>query len=79
MIDKVLSVLRGIQSNTGTEFKVWFTFSVDMAKSVGVEPNLPSTARCWSRYCNNVPGEDSETYYRRSIAIPVTNDLITNF
>ena len=50
-----------------------------MAKSFGVEPSLLRTARCWSRYYNNVPGEDSETDYRRSIAIPVINDLITNF
>ena len=54
------------------------TFAVDMAISVGVEPNLPRTARCWSRYRNNAQGEDSETYYRRSIAISVMNDLITN-
>ena len=39
MIDKVLSNLRGIQSNIDTEFKVWFTFAADMAKSVGVEPS----------------------------------------
>ena len=63
MIEKVLSNLRGIQSNIGTEFKVWFTFAAEIAKSVGVEPSLPRTVRCWSRYRNNVPGEDSETYY----------------
>ena len=79
MIDKVLSKLWDIQSNIDTEFKVWFTFAVDMAKSVVVEPSFPWTARCWSRYRNKVPGEDSETYYRRSIAIPVMNDAITNF
>ena len=45
----------------------------------GIESSLPRTARCWSRYRNNIPGEDSETYYRRSIAIPVMNDLVTNF
>ena len=78
MINKVLSDLRDIQSNTDVEFKVWFTFAVEMAKTVVVEPSLPRAARCWSRYRNNVPGEDSETYYRRSIAIPVMNDLITN-
>ena len=61
MIDKVLSNLRDIQSNIDTEFKVWFTFAVDMVKSVGVKPGLPRRARCWSRYCNNVPAEDSET------------------
>ena len=60
MIDKVLSDLQGIQSNIDTEFKVWFTFAVDMAKSVDAEPSLTRTARCWSRYRNNFPGEDSE-------------------
>ena len=58
---------------------MWFTFAIDMAKSLGVEPSLLRTARCWSRYHNNVPGEDSETYYQRSIAISVINDLIRNF
>ena len=76
MIDKVLSDLRDIHFSFN---KVWFTFAVDTAKSVGVEPSLPRTARCWSRYDNNVPGEDSETNYQHSIAIPVMNDLITNF
>ena len=61
MIDKVLSDLQGIQSNIDTEFKVWFTFAVDMTKSVGVEPSLPRTARCWSYYYNNIPREYSET------------------
>ena len=74
-----MSDLRGIQSNIDNEFKVWFSFAVDMAKSVGVEPSLSRTARYWSRYRNNVPGEDSETYYRRSVAIPVMNDVVTNF
>ena len=50
-----------------------------MAESVGVEPSFPRTGRCWRRYRNNVPGEDSETYCRRSIAMPVMNDLITFF
>ena len=84
MTDKVLSDSWDIQWNIDSEFKVWFTkvwftFAVDMAKSVGVEPSLPMIGRCWSCYCNNVPGEDNETYYRRSIVIPVLNDLITNF
>ena len=83
MIDKILSDLRDIQSNIIIEFKVWFTFTVDMAKSVGVEPTLSRTARCWSRYRNNVPGEDTTDrgYLRTTdvVVIPVMNDLITNF
>ena len=61
MIDKILSDLRDIQSNIIIEFKVRFTFTVDMAKSVGLEPTLPRTGRCWSRYRNNVPGKDTTT------------------
>ena len=45
MIDKVLSDLRDIQSNIDAEFKVWFTFAVDIAKPVGVEQSLPRIAR----------------------------------
>ena len=71
--------LRDIQLNIDAEFNVWFTFPADISKSVGVEPSLPRKARYWSRYGNNVPGEDSETYYRRSSAIPVMNNLSTNF
>ena len=36
MINKTLSYLRDIQSNIDTGFKVWFTFALDMAESVGV-------------------------------------------
>ena len=56
-----------------------FTLAVDIAKSVGVELSLLGTALCWSCYRNNFPGEDSERCYQRSIAIPVTLDLMTNF
>ena len=44
MTDKVLIDLLVIQLNIDTELKVWFTFAVDMAKSVDVEPSLPRTA-----------------------------------
>ena len=46
LINKVLSDLRDIQSIIDTGLKLWFTFAVDMAKSVGVEPSLPRTATC---------------------------------
>ena len=71
--------LRDIQSNIDAKFKVWFMFAADIEKSVCVEPSLPRKVTCWSRYHNNVPGEDSETYYRRSSAVPVMNDLSTIF
>ena len=47
-----------------------------MAASVGVDLENPRTARCWSRFRNNVPSTDCESYYRQSIAISVMNNLI---
>ena len=47
-----------------------------MAASVGVDLENPRAAKCWSRFRNNVPSTDCESYYRQSIAIPVMNNLI---
>ena len=30
--------------NVDFEFKVWFTFAIDIAESIGVEPSLSRTA-----------------------------------
>ena len=49
-----------------------------MLNTVGAEPRLSMTAKCWSHFRNNISGENCETYYRRSISIPVLNDLIAN-
>ena len=78
MIDQVLNDLKKTKTNITEEFKLWFQFAVDMAKSVGVSPSVPRIAKCWSRFRNNVPSEDHESYYRRAIAIPLMNALITN-
>ena len=78
MINQFLKDLEKIKSNITEEFKFWFQFSVDMATSVGVSPSVPRIAKYWSRFRNNVPGEDNESCYRRAIGIPVMNTLITN-
>ena len=78
MIDQVLNDLKKTKTNITEEFKLWFQFAVDMAKSVGVSPSVPRIAKCWSQFRNNAPSADHESYYRRAIAIPLMNALITN-
>ena len=49
-----------------------------MAAFVGVDLEKPRTAKCWSRFRDNVPRIGCESYYGRSIAIPVMDNLIYN-
>ena len=49
-----------------------------MAAFVGVDLEKPRTAKCWSCFRDNVPRTDCESYYGRSIAIPVMDNLIYN-
>ena len=78
MIDHVLSDLKHVKNNIEEEFSVWFKFAVDMAASVGIHPDKPRTAKCWSNFKNNVPSTDNESYYHQSIDIPVMVNLINN-
>ena len=73
MIDQVISDLKDTKRDIEHEFKGWFKFATDMAASVGVDPE-----KCWSRFWDNVPSTNCESYDRRSIAIPVMDNLINN-
>ena len=70
MVDQVL--------NIEEEFSAWFKFAVDIGASVGIKPDKPRTAKCWSNFKNNVSSTDNDSYYRRSIAITVMVNLINN-
>ena len=78
MIDQIFSDLKDVKNNTEEEFIAWFKFAVDMGVYVGIHPEKPRTAKCWSNFRNNVPSTDNESYYRRPIAIPVMDNLINN-
>ena len=78
MIDQVLSDLKDFKNNIGEEFSAWIKFAFDMGPSVGIDPDKPRTAKRWSNFKNNVPSTDNESYYRRFIAVPVTDNLINN-
>ena len=42
------------------------------------EPGLHGTVKWLSRFYHNFQGDDCKTYYQRSIAIPVTNNITLN-
>ena len=48
-----------------------------MANSIDVEPSTPRIAKCWSKYRNNVDHDSTESYYKRSIAVPFLDDIIS--
>ena len=77
-IDKVISDLKDTKRDIENEFKGRFKFATDMAASVGVDPENHRTVKCLSRFRDNIPSTDCESYYRRSIAIPVMDNLINN-
>ena len=79
MIDQVINDLRETKDNMDEEVHHWYEMACEISKSVGVMPSEPRLAKCWSRYCNNVPSEDCESYYRRGIGVPVMDALIVNF
>ena len=58
MIDQVISDLKDTKRNIESGFKGWFKFATDMAACVGVDPEKPITAKCWSRFRDNVPSTD---------------------
>ena len=66
MIDQVISDLKDTKRDIENEFKGGFKFATDMASSVGVDLENPRTAKCWSRFRDNVPSTNCESYYRRS-------------
>ena len=78
MIDQVINDLRETKGNMDEEFHHWYEMACKMAKSVGLMPSEPRLAKCWSRYRNNVPSEDCESYYWRAIGVPAMDTLIAN-
>ena len=78
MIDTVIADLEAAKKDIDTRFHDWYTLAVEMGEAVGVKPSTPRLAKAWSRFRNSLPHENPEIYYRRSIAIPVMDNLIND-
>ena len=77
MIDSVIEDLFMKRTNVGKEFADWYEQAVKMAQSVDAQPNKLRTAKCWSRFCDNVESDGIEEYFRRSVAVPFLDTITT--
>ena len=77
MIDSVIEDLCMKRANVEKDFADWYEQAVKMAQSVDVQPNKLRTAKCWSRFRNNVESDGIEDYLRRSVAVPFLDSIIT--
>ncbi len=66
------------RENVEKEFGEWYEQAVKMAQSADVLPNKPTrTAKCWSRFHDNVESDGIEEYFRRSVAVPFLDSITT--
>ena len=64
MLDQIISDLEHTKLDIENELKGSLKIETDMAVSVGVDTEKPRTAKCWSRFRDNVLSTDCESYYR---------------
>lgn len=76
-IQIIIEILEEKRANVDAYFASLFKISTEIASSVGVTPSqLPRTCGRQNNR-NNVPAESLEEYYRRTIAIPFLDHMIS--
>ena len=60
MTDSVVMELKNYRDDIDNESQHWYDLAVRICKDVGLEPDLPRLAKCWSRYRPNA--EDDGQY-----------------
>ena len=75
MIDSVLREWKNYRDDIDNEFQHWYDFAVRICKDVGIEPGLPRLAKCWSRYRPDIANDGLISYYKRTVAIHVLDDI----
>ena len=51
----------------------WYELAVELAESINVSPSMPRRAGA-QRHRNNIPADNPEEYYKRSISIPMLGE-----
>eukprot|EP00112_Aurelia_sp_Birch-Aquarium-sp1_P013364 Seg2834.3 transcript_id=Seg2834.3/GoldUCD/mRNA.D3Y31 product="52 kDa repressor of the inhibitor of the protein kinase" protein_id=Seg2834.3/GoldUCD/D3Y31 len=75
-IDDIKDELRSVRRNLDIKFEQWFSEARSLSSYVGSDVQMPRTcARQINR--ENYPGQSSEEYYRRSIATPFLDHLLS--
>ncbi len=75
MIKDTEDILDHVRSESDVEFSQWFGEAERLANSVGTEPRVPRLAGRQKRR-TNVPHENAETYFRRSLLIPFVDHIL---
>ena len=73
LISSVKQQIATFRSNTDLYHGIWYQEVVDLAQELGVQPSIPRVAARQSLR-NNVPAENADVYYKRTITIPVLGE-----
>ena len=79
LISSVKQQIATFRSNTDLYHGIWYQEVVDLAQELGVQPSIPRVAarlhRCIAASLrNNVPAENADVYYKRTITIPILGE-----
>ena len=74
MIDKVLDDMDAIRKDMDNRWDEWFSFAVQTDR---VAASVPKNISCWSQFHKNGHNNGPSTFFKRTIAIPVLDNLIS--
>ena len=75
-IDHLKTVLRDVREKVDVYHGKWFSKVEEMCECVGIQPSLPR--RCGrQRHRSNVPAQTPTEYYRRTITVPMLDQLLS--
>ena len=77
-VDQVVERLRQMRVDIDAEFKVCYDVAVALAAQFDTEPSIPR--RCGRQvHRDNVEAETPEVYYRRVVAVPILDNMLSEF
>ena len=75
-VNNVILTLNDVRANVDGKFKDWFSQACKMAEKVGVQPSTPRTCGR-QQHRQNLPADTPEEYYRRTLMVPYTDELLS--
>lgn len=76
MVNSVIQELKKIRSAIDTIFPAWYTQVLNLAESIGTNESVPRKTSL-QRNRSNIPSLSPQEHYRRVIAIPVLDSLLS--
>ena len=75
IIDEVISNIHALRSNINETFDVWFKQAQTLADTIGSVEETPRRTKA-QRFRANVPAENPQGYYKRSVLKPFIDELL---